>query len=74
MSRGRGAKGGDGERHRDAVVVVRVGDAAARRAGAVDGEAVRPLVGRDAEVAQAGHERGNAIAFLDAQLAGAADA
>ena len=44
------------------------------RPGFADDEAVRALVGRDAERAKSGDERRNAVAFLDAQLGGAADA
>ena len=72
-----GRERGDRERHRHPMIAARVGDAARRplapvRAG--DHESVRTLVGVDAERAEAGDERGDAIAFLDAQLARAANA
>ena len=61
----------DRERHRHAVIAARVGDAAGRRAAGRPGddEAVGALVGLDAERAEAGDQRGDAIAFLDPQLA-----
>ena len=62
---------GDRERHRHAVVACASADAAGRRARAADDEAVRPLVGVDAERAEPGDQRGNPVALLDAQLGGA---
>ena len=73
----RAGERGDGERHRHPVIAVGVGLTAAggrSRRLPRDDEAVRTLVGVDAERAEPGDERGDAVAFLDAQLGGAADA
>ena len=65
-----------GEGHRHPVVAASVGPPArgARGAGhrSGDHESVSALVGLDAERAEAGDERSNAIALLDAEFARAA--
>ena len=69
-----GAERGDGEGHRHPVIALRIGDAAGRRARAVHDEAIGVLVGVDAERPEAGDQRGDAVALLDAELGGAAHA
>ena len=70
--RPRGAERGDRERHGDPMIVVGVGDAAR---GVPEPWTVKPS-GRssagDSEIAEPGDERRNPIAFLDAELGGAA--
>ena len=70
----RGRQRRDRERHRHPVIAVRVGHAAGRRARRP--RTTKPsgaLVGVDAERAEPGDQRRDAIAFLDAQLRRAAD-
>ena len=60
--------------HRDAVVAPAVDLGGAERApGALDREAVRSLLARDAERAEHARHRGDAVALLDAELLGVAD-
>src|ERR1043166_1367927 len=69
-------KRGNRELHRHAVVASGVGGARAdgRPSGLAGDEAVRTFVGGDAERAQPGDKRGDAVGFLHTQLRGAADA
>ena len=66
-------EGGDGERHRQAVVADRVGDAARQRPRRPHVKAVREFVGVGAEGAEARHQRRDPVALLDPQFAGARD-
>ena len=67
-----GALRGNGERHRDAVVAVAVDRAAAQRAALRCSGAVGRFLDVDAERAQAGRHRRDAVGFLDPQLRRAA--
>src|SRR5262245_5762676 len=62
-------KAGDGHRHRDAVVAEGANGSAPERRAALDHEAVRKLLDAAAERAQVQREGGDAVAFLDPQLA-----
>ena len=68
-----GRERGDSKGHGHAVIASCVRDAAGRAPGRGDAEPVRPLVGRQAERPHAIDQRRDSIAFLDAQLGGAAD-
>ena len=62
----------DRKRHRHPVIAARVGLTGARGRSCRPAPTTKPsgtLVGRDAEGAEPGDERRDAVAFLDAQLA-----
>ncbi len=67
------AEGGDGEGHRQPVVVVGVDRAAGEATTATDDEAVDELVGVGAHGPEPRHERRDPVALLHPQLGGAAD-